>query len=65
MHDINMLRSRHNRRHFVDGISKSIILYESLWPVDCVIYVREDNDSNVQAMITRLIWTTWTSLPAV
>ena len=28
----------------------------------CVIYVREDNDSNVQAMITRL---TWTSLSAV
>ena len=31
----------------------------------CVIYVREGNDSNVQAMITRLIWTTWTSLSAV
>ena len=31
----------------------------------CVIYVREDNDSSVQAMITRLIWTTWTLLSAV
>ena len=24
----------------------------------CVIYVNEDNDSNVQAMITWFIWTT-------
>ena len=31
----------------------------------CVIYVSENNDSNVQAMITRLLWTTWTSLSAV
>ena len=23
----------------------------------CVIYVREDNDSNFKAMITRLVWT--------
>ena len=30
-----------------------------------VIYVREDNDSNVLAMITRLMWTIWTSLSAV
>ena len=38
-----------------------------MWPVDGVIYVREDNDneSNVQAMIIWLIWTTWTSLSAV
>ena len=28
----------------------------------CVIYVKEDNDSNVKAVITRLIWTIWTSL---
>ena len=28
----------------------------------CVIYVREDNDSNIYATITRLIWTIWTSL---
>ena len=31
----------------------------------CVIYVGEDNDFNVQAMITRLMWTIWTSLSAV
>ena len=31
----------------------------------CVIYVREDNDFNVLAMITRLVWTTWTWLSAV
>ena len=31
----------------------------------CVIYVGGDNDSNVQAMITRLMWTIWTSLSAV
>ena len=31
----------------------------------CVIYVREDNDSSVQAIIIRLIWTIWTSLSAV
>ena len=31
----------------------------------CIIYVREDNDSDVKAMITRLIWTIWTSLSAV
>ena len=30
-----------------------------------VICVREDNDSNVYAMITWPIWTTWTSLSAV
>ena len=29
------------------------------------MYVREYNDSNVQAMITWLTWTTWTSLSAV
>ena len=28
-----------------------------------VIYVREDNDSNVQAMITRLIWTSLSAVP--
>ena len=27
--------------------------------------MREDNDSNVKAMITRLIWTIWTSLYGV
>ena len=32
----------------------------------CVIYVREDNDSNVfQVMITRLEWTTWTRMSVV
>ena len=31
----------------------------------CVIYVREDNDSNVHAVITWLIWTIWTSMSAV
>ena len=31
----------------------------------CVIYVREDNDSSVQIMITRLVWTTWTPLSTV
>ena len=31
----------------------------------CVIYVREDNDSNVSTMITRLIYTTWAPMPAV
>ena len=31
----------------------------------CVIYVGEDNDFNAQAMITRLMWTIWTSLSAV
>ena len=31
----------------------------------CVIYVREDNDSNVKVMITRLIWTILTLLSAV
>ena len=31
----------------------------------CVIYVGGDNDFNVQAMITRLMWTIWTSLSAV
>ena len=31
----------------------------------CVIYVREDNDSNVLVMITRLVWTIWTSISAV
>ena len=31
----------------------------------CVIYVREDNDSIVKIMITRLIWTMWTSPSAV
>ena len=30
----------------------------------CVIHVREDNDSNVKALITRLIWTVWASLSA-
>ena len=30
----------------------------------CVIYVREDDNSNVQVMITWLIWLTWTSLSA-
>ena len=31
----------------------------------CVIYVREDNDSNVLVMIIRLVWTTWTPMSAV
>ena len=31
----------------------------------CVIYVGGNNDFNVQAMITRLMWTIWTSLSAV
>ena len=31
----------------------------------CVIYVREDNDSNVQAMIKRLVWAIWTLMSAV
>ena len=31
----------------------------------CVIYVKEDDNSNVQVMITWLIWITWTSLSAV
>ena len=31
----------------------------------CVIYVREDNDSNVQAMIMWLVWTIWTPMSAV
>ena len=31
----------------------------------CVIYVREDSYSNIQAVITQFIWTTWTSLSAV
>ena len=31
----------------------------------CVIYVREDDDSNVKAMVTRLIWTTWTLMSTV
>ena len=30
-----------------------------------VIYVREDNNSNVWAVISRLIWTIWTSLSPV
>ena len=30
-----------------------------------VIYVREENDSNVQAITTRPIWTIWTLLSAV
>ena len=29
----------------------------------CVIYVKEDNDSNVWAMITRLIWTPMSIVP--
>ena len=29
----------------------------------CVIYVSEDNDSNVWAMITQLVWTTWIRCP--
>ena len=34
--------------------------------VDCVLSMwGEDNDFNVQAMITRLMWTIWTSLSAV
>ena len=31
----------------------------------CVIYVREDTDSNVEAVITQLIWILWTSLSAI
>ena len=31
----------------------------------CVIYVREDNDSDVKVMITWLVWSTWTPLSAV
>ena len=31
----------------------------------CVIYVREDNDFNVWAIITWLVWTIWTSMSAV
>ena len=30
-----------------------------------VIYVREDNYSNVKVMITRLIWTIWTPMSSV
>ena len=30
-----------------------------------VIYVREDNDFNVLAMITRLVWNIWISMSAV
>ena len=30
-----------------------------------VIYVREDNYSNVQVMIKRLIWTIWTPMSSV
>ena len=37
-----------------------------LYLVDCVLSMwGEDNDFNVQAMITRLMWTIWTSLSAV
>ena len=31
----------------------------------CDIYAREYNDSNVYAMITRLVWTIWTPMSAV
>ena len=31
----------------------------------CVTYVREDNNLNVKAVITQLIWTIWTSLSTV
>ena len=31
----------------------------------CVIYVREDNDSNEYVMITRLVWITWTLMSTV
>ena len=37
----------------------------SCGPQMCVIYVREDNDSNAYAMITQLVWTTWTPMSAV
>ena len=37
-----------------------LIVTSRLW----VIYVREDNYSNVQARITQLIWTAWTLLSA-
>ena len=39
---------------------KSVVACKS-----CVIYVRDDDDSSVWAVITRLIWTIWTSLSAV
>ena len=29
----------------------------------CVIYVREDNDSNVKAVITLLVWTSLSAVP--
>ena len=44
-----------------------VLFYEKLFVACslCVIYVGGDNDFNVQAMITRLMWTIWTSLSAV
>ena len=38
-----------------------LIIICRLW----VIYVRENNDSNVQVMITRLMWTIWTPMSSV
>ena len=41
-------------------MSKEITLH-SVTKYMCLTCVREDNESNVQVMITRLVWTTWTS----
>ena len=44
-----------------------VLFYQKLFVACrlCVIYVGGDNDFNVQAMITPLMWTIWTSLSAV